>query len=117
MSSTATHQQAIAKTIIDQINAVGPAFPRIMQMIGAKQPVFLHEESLITEGDYIRGGLMFMLPRKYKIIVELTAMDTYTVSLGKINGIDYRTIQTVEDVYCDTLGHVVHDLATHKKYA
>lgn len=116
MNETAERHQQIAKTIIDQINAVGPAFPRITQLIGMKQPVFLREESLIVEGQAIDGGLMFMLPYKYKIIVELCLNDTYRVSLGKISGVDYRTIQTVEDVYCDTLGHVVHDLATHKKY-
>lgn len=112
----ATEQKSIAQTIISQINAYGPAFPRVMQLIGAKNMVFLHNESLISQGEFIRGGLMFMLPYKYKIIVELTAMDTYTVSLGKITGVEYRTIQTVEDVYCDMIGEVVYSLATERSF-
>jgi hypothetical protein len=104
-----SQHQEIAKTIIGQINAAGPAFPRITQMAGAKDFVFLNDKSIINDGEYIRGGVMFRVTAKkgYKVIVELTAMDTYNVQIGRVWGADYKVKASHEDIYCDQLGVIV----------
>lgn len=40
------------------------------------------------------------------IKIELTPMDDYTMTFGKIHGTDYKEIQKVNGVYCDMLKDV-----------
>ena len=102
-------QKEIAKTIIDQINAAGPRFPRLTQLMGAKDFVALNGESVTDHGESIRGGLMFRATTKrgHKVIVELTFMDTYRVVVGKQHGVKWTELHRHEDIYCDQLGVIV----------
>jgi hypothetical protein len=105
-----------ARTIIQQINAGGPVFPAITAMIGAKKFTALSEKSIIDNGDFIRGGVMFPVAymkgnvRGVKIIIELTVMDTYNVVIGRQRGIDWTVLERHDDIYCDGLGVLIADL-------
>lgn len=107
--TTATDEfRTIASTIARQINA-SAATPLFMGCAGAKNLVFLKGESIINPGSGIRGGLMFRATCSpgAKVIIELTAADTYTVQIGRVRGADYKVLKTVEDVYCDQLAEVI----------
>ena len=105
-----------AKVIIDQINAAGPRFPRITQMIGAKHFTALNNDSVIDRGEWIRGGVMFSIAymkkdvRGVKVIVELTASDTYNVVIGRTRGVNFTVLERHDDIYCDGLGVLIADI-------
>jgi hypothetical protein len=106
--TTATDHHQIATEIRRQIIA-GSGNPLFLGCAGAKSFVFLRDESIIAPGEGIRGGLMFRATCSpgMKVIIELTAADTYTVQFGRVRGADYKVIATVEDVYCDQLSWTV----------
>jgi hypothetical protein len=101
-------QYGIAQIIVQQINA-SAATPLFMGCAGAKNLVALKGESIIKPGEGIRGGLMFRATCSpgAKVIIELTASDTYDVQIGRVRGADYRVIANVEGVYCDQLAEVI----------
>lgn len=105
-----------ARTIIQQINAGGPSFPTITSMIGAKKFTALSDKSIINNGDFIRGGVMFPIAflkgdvRGVKVIVELTAMDDYTVVIGRQRGVNWTELSRNEGVYCDEIGVLIAEL-------
>ncbi len=42
--------------------------------------------------------------------IELTVMDDYIVTFGKIRGTDYKVIETMEGIYADQLQEVFEDV-------
>jgi hypothetical protein len=115
MSATTNQYKQTATIIRDQINAVGFGFPSLLSCAGAKNFVFLNGESMITPGDFIRGGLMFSVAfmhgdvRGVKVIVELDVMDTYNVVIGRTRGTSFTVLHSAEGIYCDQLGYWVAD--------
>jgi hypothetical protein len=105
-----------ARTIIQQINAAGPVFPALTGMIGAKKFTALSNKSVVDPDGWIRGGVMFPVAymkgnvRGVKIIVELTAMDDYTVVVGRQRGATWTEISRHDGIYCDGLGILIADI-------
>lgn len=108
MSADPTEFSQIASTIRNQINA-SAATPLFMGCAGAKNLVFLKGESIINPGSGIRGGLMFRATCSpgAKVIIELTAADTYDVQIGRLRGVNYKVLAQHEGVYCDQLAEVI----------
>jgi hypothetical protein len=108
MSTATAEHQHIAATILSQIKA-SSGNPLFLGCAGAKSFVFLREESIIEPGTFIRGGLMFRATCSpgAKVIIELTAADTYRVQVGRVRGADYKVLDTIEDVYCEELARAV----------
>lgn len=102
------YQQQIAAEIRRQITA-SAGNPLFLGCAGAKSFVFLRDESIIEPGVGIRGGLMFRATCSpgAKVIIELTAADTYTVQVGRVRGADYKVLATIEDVYCEDLARAI----------
>lgn len=91
----------IAKTILDQIKATDRA---ALMAWGAKSFISIGEDS--HEGVAILGGVQFSVNgRKIrgKVIVRLTASDTYTVEVGRVRKMEWKSLCFATDVYCDTL--------------
>lgn len=95
---TREDSQMIATEILRQIGG-----RRFIAMTGAKN-MLSHE-----------SGLSFRLPSRFAtdginyVKVTLTADDDYTVEFGKVWGVKYRVLATVEGVYCDNLRDVFTD--------
>lgn len=104
---TVNYQQ-IAATIRQQINA-SAGNPLFLGCAGAKSFVFLRDESIINPGTFIDGGLMFRATCSpgAKVIIELTASDTYNVQIGRTRGADYKVLANHEGVYCDQLAELI----------
>lgn len=91
--STAT--ATIAKTILQQLGG-----NKFIVMTGAK--------TLVDHGN----GLSFKLPSNFAtgginyVKITLEPSDEYTVEFGKLRGLKYTVIETVEGVYCDMLQDV-----------
>ena len=84
----------VAKEILNQLGG-----NKFIAMTGAKN---------LTGGE---NALQFSIGRGAKrginkIRIELTSMDDYTVTFWKITGIDFKKIDEVNGVYCDTLASV-----------
>lgn len=107
--STVSPAREIATTIARQINA-SAGNPLFMGCAGAKHYVALNEESIIHGSErFIRGGLMFAATCSpgAKVIIELTAADTYDVQVVRVRGVDMKVLATHEGVYCDQLAQVI----------
>lgn len=63
----------------------------------------------------VRGGLQFKASGKHckrggRIIIELTTMDEYKVTLGRITKHQWKELGQADGVYCDNLRDVIEDL-------
>lgn len=108
MSTITDEHQQIAATIRRQINQ-SAGNPLFLGCAGAKNFVFLRDESIINPGECIRGGLMFRATCSpgAKVIIELTGADTYNVQIGRVRGADYKVLAQHEGIYCDQLAEVI----------
>ncbi|MHC4296496.1 MAG: hypothetical protein ACYS7Y_04285 [Planctomycetota bacterium] len=103
------NQRHIAQTIIAQIKA---ADYWCLAACGARDYIAL------DENEDRRGGVMFRVtinPRLFhKVIVELTHMDEYKVTLwgGKRQALKGAVVEEVE-CFCDNLAEVVYTLCNN----
>jgi len=90
-----THDQQIAKTILDQLGG-----QRFIVMTGAKKFIA------------IESGLQFKLPSRLTqrsidtVRITLTPMDEYNIEFGRVRKLDYSVIESVDGVYCDQLQEI-----------
>ena len=88
---TSTESQTIAANILDQLGG-----NRFVAMTGARN--LAHD----------KGTLRFKLPSRFArnginfVAVTLTTADDYRVEFGKLWGLNYKVLETVEGVYADT---------------
>ena len=81
-----------AKTILNQLGG-----NKFVVMTGAK--------NLVDHGN----GLSFKLPSNFAtaginyVKVTLDPTDTYSVEFGKLRGLTYKVLETLQDVYADML--------------
>lgn len=91
--TTATMQ--LAQTILEQLGG-----RKFLAMTGAN--------NLMT----FDNGLQIKLPSNFAtnginvVRITLTPADEYDVEFGKLRGLNYKVIETVEGVYCDMLQDV-----------
>lgn len=90
--------QQVAKIILEQLGG-----SKFVAMTGAK--------SLMSSGDE-RGALSFKLPARFAkdginyVKVTLTNSDDYTMTFGKVHGLNYKVLRTHCGVYADNLREV-----------
>lgn len=105
MTATATE---VATTILVQLGG-----RRFAAMTGAK---------LFSATDVPLPGLTFRLPANFArnginvVTIVLTPADTYTVTFGKLRGLNYKVLRELEDVYAEDLQRVFREetgLDTH----
>lgn len=89
---TRTEARQIAETILEQLGG-----RRFLAMTGAK-------DLFRTE-----AGLQFSLPARFakngvnRVLVELDPSDTYSVTFGRIRGLEWRELAKETGVYADQL--------------
>ena len=92
----ADESMQVAQAILEQLGG-----RRFLAMTGATHLMCLEQ------------GLQFSLPRCKdginKVRVILTPVDTYVVEFWHVRGSECRLIESVDDVYCDTLAEVFED--------
>ena len=96
-------QQQIAKTIIDQLEqsfnmVVMGKKVSIFAYIGAKKGTFVYDDN----------SVMFIVPKRQKIIITLNGNDLYDVDLYNLNKFEYE--KQVKDIYADQLKDTVFSL-------
>ena len=91
---------SVAQTILQQLGG-----NKFLVMTGAKNLVNHSKEN----------ALSFKLPSKFAtdginyVKITLQPNDTYTMEFGKVWGVKYKVIHTVEGVYCDMLQTIFTD--------
>jgi hypothetical protein len=104
--STATANEVIhldyhvAETIRLQIGN------RAFCMLGTKM-IVRHSDRLVFS---IGTGARCNGRKVNRCTVILDASDTYTVEVGNLTGLNYRTLGTMSDVYADSLHRVIESL-------
>lgn len=87
--------RVIATTIMEQLGG-----NRFVAMTGAKHFMFDGPSlSFRLPSRFATGGINY-------VKIALDASDTYTMTFGKVWGINYKVIKTVSDVYNDNLQRV-----------
>ncbi len=87
-----TQEPSVADTILAQLNG-----RKFIVMTGARH--------LMSDGN----ALSFRLPSGFAnsginyVKIWLDPNDTYRLEFGKVRGMNYKTISTFNDVYCDML--------------
>lgn len=97
----ATEAKKIATTIMQQIG------PRFVPMIGAYN-LASHREGALSfrfkaQVPKVNGK------RPNWIKVTLDPNDTYKVEFGRIRGLEFTVLETVENVYCDQLAPMIEE--------
>jgi hypothetical protein len=104
-ATTTRTDMTTAHTILQQLGG-----SRFIAMTGARS--FVGSQT----------GLTFKLPARFArgginvVRIALDPSDTYTVEFGKLWGLDYRTIKTLDGVYAEDLQDIFTDatgLDTH----
>lgn len=97
----ATEAQQIARTIIAQIGS------QFIPMIGAYNLASHPEGALSFRFKAKAAKVNGKSPNWVK--VTLDPMDTYKVEFGRIHGLDFVVLETLEGVYCDQLAPMIED--------
>lgn len=97
----AEESKTIATTIAQQIGS------RFVPMIGAYN-LLSHPEGALSfrfkaQAAQVNGK------RPNWIKVTLDPNDTYKVEFGRIRGLDFDILETLEDVYCDQLAPMIEE--------
>ena len=98
MSTTTANE--VAETIRQQIGN------RAFFMLGTKM-IVRHPDRLVFS---IGSGAKCNGRKVNRCTVILDASDTYTVEVGNLTGVNYRTLGTMSDVYVDSLHRVIESL-------
>lgn len=88
----------VAKTILEQLG--GRMF---LAMTGARDMVGSDDSLMMRLPNTTKGNGV-------KFIVALTAMDDYTLTIGRMDGVDFKELDKREGVYCDNLRAVFTDM-------
>ena len=98
--STTTTTSEVAETIRLQIGN------RAFVMLGTKM-IVRHPDRLVFS---IGTGARYNGRKVNRCTVILDASDTYTVEVGNLTGLNYRTLGTMSDVYAGSLHRVIESL-------
>ena len=79
---------------------------RAFCMLGTKM-IVRHPDRLVFS---IGTGARYNGRKVNRCTVILDASDTYTVEVGNLTGLNYRTLGTRSDVYADSLHRVIESL-------
>lgn len=85
----------IAQTIVQQLGNV------TLAMLGANK--------LVDAGNSLQFGIKGS-KRCNKIVIELMADDTYTISTWKVGRVNFKKVGECDGVYVDNLHTVIQDL-------
>jgi hypothetical protein len=58
------------------------------------------------------GGLKFKVKgSKFKgwVMIYLTPMDLYTIVLGRVRGVDWKVVKTIDNIYFDQLVEILNE--------
>lgn len=114
LREAAQQEPAPAGLTVEQAKAVAETIRA--QLGGQKFTAMTGASNFVSHSDTPHGGLSFRLPSRFakeginyvKILVN--DMDTYDMTFGKIRGMDYSVLKTVEGVYNDGLTDVFTDI-------
>jgi hypothetical protein len=90
-----TTDKTIAATILEQLGG-----RKFIAMTGAK--------NMLNHGN----ALSLRLPSRFAtdginyVKVTLTHMDDYTLEFGKVRGMNYKLLKSIDGVYCDQLQEI-----------
>ena len=98
----ATEAQQIARTIASQIGS------QFIPMIGAYSLLHHPEGALSFRFKAKAAKVNGKSPNWVK--VTLDPNDTYKVEFGRIHGLDFVVLETLEGVYCDQLAPMIEDI-------
>lgn len=96
----------IAQTIVNQCKAIDFF---ALARYGANGYVFL------DCNDKRRGGLQFKcsgskIKRGGRVMIELTSMDLYKITLGRVSKHEFKQLKQIDDVYAENLIDVLEDM-------